>query len=290
MKSFLKVSAWFLYTLGMVLFFTYLLFPSESFRFFAEKELLRRTGAEVRMDGLSLGFPASLTLKGVRVDQEKGLRFFLEQVRLKPAFLALMTAQVGARVEVQGLGGRAEAGLKMPPTSPLKARGYLNLENLAMEALTDLLPEPPPLGIQGRLSGRFVCAPEEEGLGISGSLNLEGGELVLDFPMMDGLNLKLLTLQLESRVQEKNAEIKNLLLAGSFGTLQLQGAMGLPAGPASRLDLSGGIRPDPAFLQQLTRMGGIGPVIGRFVGQREIPVRVGGTLERPQVTLAGMRL
>lgn len=288
MGSWIRAGAWFFYAVGMVLLFMYLLFPAESLRRFTESTVLEKTGVRLEMKELSLHFPASLHLRDCSL--EKDLRIVLEKVRITPSLFAFMKGTPGGDLAVDGLGGSLAAAFRISPSHPFESEGSLHLKNLDMTAVADLSPRPLPFGVKGRLSGRFLALPAEGKLEISGALDMEGADIVLNEPMLASLSLRLVALQLEGRMDARKLDIDNIALSGNFGTLTLRGSISDPMGRSPLLDFSGGIRPDAAFLQQLTRMGGIGPVIGRFVGQREIPVRVAGTLDNPQVSLAGIRL
>lgn len=290
MRSFLKLSAWLLYILGTVLFFVYLLFPAETFRIFAEKEINRRTGMVFQTKSLALTFPLKISMENSTLQGKKGFSLGVEKVALSPSLAAFLRGQAGGKISLRTLGGEMDAVTRMPLASPLGARGQMQLSRLDMEALFSLSPKPLPFGMQGQVSGRFVWEPVEEKLGFRGNLDISGGDLLVDFPMGEFPVIRLNAVQVESHLEKGRLEIENILVTGSFGTLHLKGSITGALGPSGRLNLSGGIRPDSSFLQQLTRMGGIGPVISQFAGQREIPVRIAGTLESPQLTLAGIRL
>ncbi|TYT75760.1 type II secretion system protein GspN [Desulfobotulus mexicanus] len=290
MKSFLKLSAWLFYILGTVLFFVYLLFPADALRIFAEKELHKRTGVVFQVSSLSLVFPLKISMGNSTIEGRKGFSLKAEKADLSPSFTAFFRGQAGGKLSLRTLGGDISAVMRMPMSSPLEARGQMQLSNLDMDALLALSPQPLPFGVQGRVSGRFIWEPVEEKLGVRGNLDISGGDLLVDFPMGEFPAIRLNSVQLESQLEKGRLEIENILVSGSFGTLHLAGSITGVLGPSGRLNLSGGIRPDSVFLQQLTRMGGIGPMVSRFAGQREIPVRIAGTLESPQLTLAGIRL
>ncbi|MCW7752959.1 type II secretion system protein GspN [Desulfobotulus sp. H1] len=289
MKPLMVATAWFLYSLVCLLFFMYLLFPADALRLFAEGEIQRQTGMEVHLDDVSLRFPMTLVAGPCTIQRKEGPEFVMEKIRFRPFLTSFLLGDMGGSFHGKMLEGTVDVSLRMPRDSWLTSEGVLLLKGLDLAALVSLVPRLLPFDIHGKGSARMVWKPDGGGLDIRGRVDLDGGNMAFLFPAFQPPALRLTSLELESRVEHGQLEVASILATGNFGNLHLKGSItGFPAGSA-RMSLAGGIRPDPVFLQELTAMGGMGPVISRFAGQREIPLRMAGTLERPQVSLAGMR-
>lgn len=289
MKRVMTGVGWAVYTCMAVVGFLYLSFPAEPVRNGMETFVSHQLQQEVSIGALDLHPPCALIAKDCRIRQKAGDPVLLEQVMVRPKLFAFASGKVGGAIASDLFGGKLEGDFCFSPSNPFSGNGSLGFTSLDLATLTGFLKDL-PVTLTGDLSGRILWSPEEDAAKISGVFDMPATEVQLTLPLPVA-PIRVQHAVVNGNLDKKRFAVKEVRVSGSFGTVLLSGEITNPlGGNRARLQLSGGIRPDPQFVNQLTKMGGIGAMVSRFVGQKEIPIEINGTAARPRLRVAGMRI
>ncbi len=275
------------YIVLVTLFFLYYLFPAESLKNYVVTKV-QGINPQIRitLDNVTPSFPLGFVLKDVSVSYEENPVFEAELLRLSPSFLSLLTGKSAFKFKCHAYGGK----IKGRAGVPLFGGGIDNMFAKAdltdvqigkVQALKTMLPQ---YGLSGVLNGDIVFTADKKNKRTMTS-NLTATDSKVDFLIffygIETLSFKEVdaTLKLKNDILTVEKFVSNSTdLGGSVtGTVTLKNPF-----RRSKLDLEGDVTPGPAVLDKMEKLG---PMVKMLLksrpGDKGIPVRLTGTIERP---------
>ena len=293
-KWLIKVFGYLLYTLAVVAFMLWFLFPGAAVKTRLESELQSLTpDLQWKIGKIGLVLPGDMRFSDVKIsgkNKSKEPLFMIDSLSLRPALLAYLKDKkpvAGYRLGI--LDGSVNGRLSLADDhNSFQYTGQAN--GIKIVGLKKILHDLDRT-VSGTLSGSFTGKGTLRGSGaveLEGNVKLLKGKIAFRVPVL-GME-KLAFNQVSSRlkygpggIRLVNGTIESRLLAGDFtGTVKPVAGIG-----RSTLHLSGALVPRPEFLSTI----GDGTVVNLVKRQLEggkLPFTISGTLKEPGIVFTGL--
>ncbi|MFP4193970.1 MAG: type II secretion system protein GspN [Desulfobacterales bacterium] len=284
-----NIKKWFIYTLyvlGLALLFLYLCFPSESFTRYAEHLAgAAAPGLEVSVEGLGPGFPPSMTAKKMELSYRESEPVLFENLEITPVYLDFLIGKPFFSIRTEAAEGLIKGRVGTKSASEKDGRQIslqMDLNGLRTGALSPVLEVISGYTAEGGLEGRIEYTGTSDLQG-TGSAVFGLGEGVLNLnPSFYGFEkIEFSQMQSEMEIKDRNLSITDLSFSGRQFSLKGSGRiiMSFPV-EESRVNFSAKVTPHSAMRKSIGNM-----LPERYKGQDEIPVRITGTVGRPNLSL-----
>lgn len=267
--------------------FLYLRFPTDTVKDFISAQI-SQAAPDVKLDieTLSPNFPAGVTLENVDLAYQNQLLFTAEQAKISTRPTSLISAQKSISYDLATSGGqiKGRAVIRSDGNGPgvdVKANvKSIQLKNIpAIEAFSGY-------NVSGILDGSVNV----NGSGRNGSAQTAFTisqcviELAQPFFGIAKLNFQLIDAELAmngQRVIVKKCDLNGEEVDGRItGSLTVRQPYG-----RTRLNLSGVLKPQPAFNAKLSKMIPVALLSGTNIQRKGIPFKITGTLDKPGYSL-----
>lgn len=278
-----KWTAYIAYILAVAALFLYMLFPSDTVKTYLGHRLAQiSSDVSFTIEALSPSVPPGVAVENVDVTFQGNPAVTLNQLTVKPAYLRLLRTQPA--VNFHGLLADGEINGQAALQSESETRSVesdMTFEGIDLSQIP-LLKTVSPYTIAGKAGGT-VHHRTTSGPWGTGSANVEVTEcrVTLKQPIMGIGELELDRIAAEAEMNNRQVKVAQLRFEGPSvsgngkGTLQMRQPI-----ENSRINLTGTVKPRPQLLQSI---GGLFPK--RYLDEGGIPVRITGTLKRPNVGL-----
>lgn len=279
-----------LYTICAIIFFLYILFPSEKIKQFIEyKVSSTKPGYTAEIQDIKPAFPPGLTLYSASIFNIDGLLVDVDKTRIIPSLLSLTGSAPEFKIKANAYNGTIDTKVKLnkdeqtdSPGIAIESdsvlQGIKTGQITALQDLSDYI-------IDGNLGGKIIY----KGTGKKGvadaDIIISDCNVELKTPFF---NLKSLTFsQIDAKMtlhNFQNLQLKETIIKGNQAGGNISGTITLkkPSGK-SILNLSGTITPQPALISKLGGMAAM--FLKQKQGNKGFPFKITGTLEKPRFSL-----
>lgn len=273
-----------LYTAAVVLFFLYVLFPSEAIDAYIVSAARKvRPNATISIDSIAPAIPPGVRASGVTFSEGGPLEISLEQLDIVPQLRTLFGPAPAFALRGRSYDGRMTGRIIINRDRTLLSL-HADLADMQIERMA-VVQQISGHHVSGTLSGT-IDYEKTDGTGrLTANLKASDCRMNLEVP---GVNLKELTFtEVNARLTASNASdlrIESMTAKGSQVNGDLSGAIRLKAPHArSELDLTGSVKPHPSFIS------GLGSAVSMLFqnrsGNNTFPFIIKGTIESPDFLL-----
>ena len=272
-----------LWTLASLLFFLWFLFPGA----FVETLVEARAHGSVDVKGVGLALPLGLKAKAVSYLSPNFSPVAARDVRVTPAWLAMVTSSPGVRVKASCFGGTVKTSMRVAYKGSWRSIDA-KAEAISLAALLpyleSLLPVKMILSGLGEARLDLVWDPVIEG---DGKVVLSQVVVGFDDPLIPVDALTFSTVTAEVAVKGQTLTLSRFHVEGTEVNAELRGTVTLPGRMASsRINLTGTVDPDPAFVKILSDRVPLAMLVDpKLLKRGRIPLRITGSLAAPRVSL-----
>lgn len=278
-----------LYALGAFIFFLWYLFPSDYFADYLEAQAkVYGNGMDVTIRDAGPSFPLALTMKGVECTIPTGARVVVDKMSIRPGIMALIRGNTEFSFSMDLFDGNVSGYVNVPENNLRKASFEdMEVSDVNLSLLTPFMAVYlPGYSIAGRLNARGSYSSEGRGTGM---VNLDVKDLVVELekPFFSVNKLTFNDISSEMEIKSKKLQIKECMIDGQEVGGSVKGSVFIRQ-PLDRstLRISGTVKPDKKFLEELGKRV---PVEG-FIGKKmnadgEIPFRISGVAKSPRYSL-----
>jgi type II secretion system protein N len=286
-----KLKTWVLYPgyiICVTVFFLYMLFPQEA----ALEYLSGYLGEHypdyaVTADTIKPDFPPGLKLDGVDIRFQGEKWVSLEQLHIRPKYLAVFSTVKTVRFKGKAYQGdlwgtidfkKTAESYEMEASAELK--GILLKENEHLQTLSGRK-------IAGRLDSTFVYGSEKgEDKRLNVNLHIADGEVGLTNPVFSINNLAFETVDAELVVDRRSLKLKRCTVDGNQVKGDVAGVV-LFRQPfeRSRLEFKGNVAPQHLLMASLKKALPKSMLPSKKTGEKGFPVKLYGTIEKPKFSL-----
>jgi type II secretion system protein N len=267
--------------------FLYLRFPADTVKDFISAKVSQSTpGMEVTIEKLSPKLPTGTTLENVELEYEKQLLLTVEQAKIsaRPSTLmgnnkavSYLLSTSGGEVKGRAIFMNDVAG----PSVDVKARfSSIQLGDIpAIETFSGYK-------IEGILDGIVNVNGSDRNGTAQTAFTISQCAINLVQPLLglEKLNFQLIEIELAmigQRVRVKKCNLNGEEVDGRItGSLTVRNPYGL-----TRLNLSGVLKPQPAFSAKLSKKIPVALLSGTNIQRKGIPFKITGTIDRPGYSL-----
>ncbi|MGM0453612.1 MAG: type II secretion system protein GspN [Thermodesulfobacteriota bacterium] len=278
-----KWAAYIAYTVLVTVLFLYLLFPSDTVKSYIGHRLAG-LAPEISfdIDTLYPRIPPGLAVKNADVTYQNNPAVTLTQLSVQPAYLSLLGAEpavnFNGRLADGTLSGRA--GLQTGTENQAIAT-ELTFDGIELKKIP-LIETLSPHRFSGQAAGEIQHQTQAGSWGTGrGTVRLTECRVVFNRSILGIDELQFDRIAAEAKIENQRVEVTQIQFDGSMlsgsgkGSLQMRQPI-----ENSRIDLTGSIKPHAELLKSA---GGLIPK--RYMDEGGIPVRITGTLNRPDFSL-----
>jgi type II secretion system protein N len=285
MKSLKKWLFYIAFTLVAIGCFLYLLFPSETFKGAVSAYLLRALpDYQIQIDRLKPVLPLGLAFESVTVSQKDTLWAQIDQLKISPHFTSLLSPRKTLNFRGLAYQGGLRGNVHVNETEKgTRTDVSLNLTDIQLSAIATLQER---LGrkLSGIVTGDVdIIDKDGPARSIKGKLNVTDVRLALSNPIIKIEEVALNNVEVEFAVNKQVFSLKQMVakdgqVEGSLtGTIMIRKPMG-----KSRINLRGSFFPQEVLLASIQ-----GLLPGNLfkqgtLGDKGMPIRIYGTLEKPK--------
>jgi type II secretion system protein N len=273
------------YILVATIFFAYYLFPSDAAKkYISENLTATHPELNITIDRVTPAFPPGLRLQAINFYQRDALLLEVEQIKIVPGYLSLFSPVIDFAFK-----GRAYAGL-------LEGRGNITKNRAARQIMTGArfsgiqiekiaaIQDLAGLKISGLLEGKAEYNFSQKSSGnLSAQLALSDCEIGLKAPIFNLETFSFSKIETEIALNYHELKIKKTIIKGSQMDGTLAGFVTLK-NPVNKsvLNISGRVTPQP---QLFSKLGSILPGNKKMSGKKGFSVKLGGTLDKPEISI-----
>lgn len=282
-----------LWTLTSLLFFLWLLFPGAFAESLIEAYAHGKLGrGVVDVAGVHPALPVGLAMDGVTMDLPQGA-ITARDVRVTPAWLTVMTLKPGGRLNAVAFGGHLTAEVRTGYTGGGWRRLTGQMEAMDLATLSPFLEGMLPVAVSltGQGAGTLALAREGEGTASdmtgSAEINLSDVGVAISDTFFPVKKLSFAAVSADMAIKGRTLTLDRLYLEGSEVDAELKGRVILDRRMASsRIDITGILTLAPDFVKALSKGLPLAMLVDPNVLKRgRIPIRIGGTLGSPRISL-----
>lgn len=287
MKSFKHIALYGIYFIGVVIFFLYYLFPSDSVKAYILSQMQSATGGyQIVIDKIKPVFPPGLRLYGIRISPRGNSWLEADSLRIIPKPWTFFGSVFTLKFECQLYGGLISGNVGIAGRSFKNADIEATIEKIALEKI-GMIETLSSYRINGSMAGkvRFQYQPRQSkgsGRVVLTDLDIQLPEAVIG---LDRLNMQSVDgdILLKSRRQ---LEIQRCVFKGKQVNGDIAGLITVKMPfDASALSIRGTARPHPSFIAEMAKEFPVAALFENKTGQGSIPFRIDGTLKNPAFSL-----
>lgn len=287
MGSIQKIVLYVAFTVVFTVVFLYLLFPSDTLRAYIVSQIQHSAPElSVEIGKVTPAFPPGLGLANIICEYQEIPMVTASQATIRPALLKLLGSEKVADFHVLTSEGRIDGRTTIREGKQTLLSVDADIDQIALEEIAGLRAIPDYI-ISGLLSGKidYKATPGRSGSG-SADLLVANAKLELINPMfgMEGFAFPSIEAQLNlspRRLQLRRCTLKGNEIDGNIsGSVMLRAPLG-----QSRLNLSGVLRPHAEFMAKLKTSMPVALLGGKNLGQKGLPFRITGTIDKPGFSL-----
>ena len=279
-----------LYGAVCLLFFLWVLFPADYFADYLENMAARQGGGlSMEIGRARPSLPFGITMTDVYVNMGEQTRLKADYLKVSPGLFSLLGKSPAISFSSGIFGGKVKGKVRWLSS----ARGALAVEKLSVEDADLAMVKQqapgilPNYSIKGVLSADGHYTPEGRG---NGKINVNIKELMFETkqPIFTINNLNFNDISVNMDIKNRKCEIEQCVIEGNEIDGAMKGSV-LIREPLERstLKLTGTLKPEKAFLDQLRKTMPVEAVVGNQMNdQGEIPFNVSGMLGAPSYTLS----
>ena len=282
MKIFKSRISWTIYIICAALFFLYALFPSDMVKeYLADWVHQTHPNLAIKMGRVRPIIPPGLKLYDVSV-YHRGQRIAeLEDLKIAPDILSLLSATTHLNFKGDGYGGILKGGIDISGDSPQRdvvvGAVLAGIQVSRIEALKSLT----AYKISGNLNATLTFRPNMPAEALTGNLTLTKGQIEFSAPIMKQDSINFDTIEAELIFNGSSLTIKHCRIDGNLLDADVSGSIKLAGRSASKiLDLSGPVKPHETLL------GKMGQNVSELIERRNlqnqgIAFKIKGPLDSP---------
>lgn len=282
MKIFKSRFFWTIYIICAALFFLYALFPSDMVKeYLADWVHQTHPNLAIQMGRVRPIIPPGLKLYDVSV-YHRGQRIAeLEDLKIAPDILSLLSATTHLNFKGDGYGGILKGGIDISGASPQRdvvvGAVLAGIQVSRIEALKSLT----SYKISGNLNATLTFRPNMPAEALTGNLTLTKGQIEFSAPIMKQDSINFDTIEAELIFNGSSLTIKHCRIDGNLLDADVSGSIKLAGRSASKiLDLSGTVKPHETLLVKMGQ--NVSQLIERRNLQNQgIAFKIKGPLDSP---------
>ncbi len=267
--------------------FLYVRFPSDTVKEFISAKVNQSTpGVEISMDRLSPRLPAGATLENVRFEYERQLLLTAEYTKISARPLTLISGKKAFSYLLSTSGGEVKGRAilindAVGPGVDLKARfNAIQLQEIpAIEAFSGYR-------VEGILDGIINVNGSDRNGAAQTAFTVSECAINLAQPLLGLEKLNFQLIEVELAMNGQRVVVKKCNLNGEEVDGRITGSLTVrnPYGQ-TRLNLSGVLKPQPAFSAKLSKKIPTVLLSGTNIQRKGIPFKITGTIDRPGYSL-----
>lgn len=274
------------YTFLSVLFFAYILFPSDVVQAYLSARMQERFPAlDITIGSVKPGFPLGIQCNRVNVAYNEMPVLDAEQLTLSPGLFSLFRESLRIYFDCDAYHGNMSGHLDL-----LRDKGRITADagvaDVRLEDLT-ILQDFVPHALKGRLSGKIGCDVGMSGAGRSVRASLKLVEAGVEFagPFYGLEKLAFDEIDADLSLEETRLKVDRLTVKGPDANGSVGGTIIL-RNPVDRsmLNLSGEVIPQPLLIDKLRKKFPVDAFL-KQPGNNKIPFRIGGTPDSPRFSM-----
>jgi type II secretion system protein N len=287
MASIQKIVGYIAFTVVMVVVFLYLLFPKESLRAYIQAQIQQNLpDVSMEIGQVSAAFPPGLNLTNILCEHQEMPLVAAKRATIRPALLKILGSKKVLNFDVETSEGRIDGQGILRTGKQGEFSLDADIDQIALQEIAALEAFPDYI-ISGLLSGKvnYKLVPGRSGSG-SADLVVTAAKFELADPLFGIENLNFASIEAQLNLSPHRLQLRRLNLTGNevdgsiSGSLMLRTPMN-----QSRLNLAGVLRPHAEFMAQLQRTVPMALLGGQNLGQKGLPFRITGTIEKPSFSL-----
>ncbi len=290
MTNFTKYVLWGLYGFLAVVFFMYVQFPSERVRdYLLSSTVITEWDIALNTDKVKPIFPPGLKLLPASISHKASVWLSLDQLTVTPSLLSIFRSNRTFHVAGKAYGGSLNSRIDINTSNDVRqVHAATTLSAIGIqnhEALNNLLGRK----ISGTLSGNLEYdAVNPKTKKLDAKLTLSDSQIEAMYPLFSIKQFDFDYIQAElaasnTQVRVKECSFKGRQVNGRFsGMIILRQPLN-----KSMINLTGRLHPSETFLSDIKKNFPLSLFDSYRQAQNGIPVRIGGTLEQPTVSLTG---
>ncbi|MBF0224446.1 MAG: type II secretion system protein GspN [Desulfobacterales bacterium] len=293
MKNLLKWIGYFVYCIGVAIFFIYYLFPSDDAKNFAEYKL-NRIDNRIKTDinGIKPCFPPGLQFSGVNILNKDEKVLFLNELKLYPHFFSVFRPLISVSYRIKAYDGIIKGTVDV--AKKLKAKNMFVESNLSKININKIpeINNIKDFNIAGLVTGNIKFDKNEANkfYKVEIDIKIAQGKMWLAKPILgiSELNNFIVTsIKAEAEIDNFNINIKSLSVKSEQSDISVSGAIVINNNDIknSSLNLSGNIQPNPSFLSQLGKKLPINAIFKNKPSKDGFPFKLTGSPKRPSFSL-----
>jgi len=273
------------YVILVTLFFLYILFPSEVAKKYIISGLTRiNPDFDITISKVKPDFPPGIKLYNVGAYYKGDSIFDAEKILLSPAILSFFAGRLSLDIGSSLYAGLIEAKVDFSWKKFLPEKAYIRMDDIQIGEII-MLKNLIPHDLEGVLNGNITYeAGEAKNISVISDILLSefGIEFLSPYYSLETLSLKNIEADLE--LNGNQLKVNRFTNTGGDADGSLSGSV-LIRNVIGRsvLNLKGSVRPNLVFIEKLGKKN---PVVKVFFkkssGNRDIPIHIQGTLERPR--------
>jgi len=280
------ISPWLLYSLyflSVTVFFLYYLFPADAVKGYVQSLTSQLDPALlVTIGQVRPAFPVHVRLSNVSMQHNRQLLMKADKITIAPRFFPFLTGKKGFTISSHVYDGTVKGKMIMASDGPV---GQLQLSALNLEKI-QALKRFDQLDPAGKLNCRLDFAPKNNTMSAEGNFDIVDFTVNIEetFPGMTALSFSSLVGKIG--FSGNRLTISDVKARGRQTDAGINGALTL-GNPLmeSKLDLLVTIRPHAEIIAALRRNPAFQWLSAKTVGKSGFPMRIGGTVEDPEVSL-----
>jgi type II secretion system protein N len=287
MASIQKIIGYIAFTVVMVVIFLYLLFPKESLRAYIQAQIQQNLpDVSMEIGRVSAAFPPGLNLANILCEHKEMPLVAAKRATIRPSLLKILGSEKVLNFNVATSEGSIDGQGILRTAKQGEFSVDADIDQIALQEIAALEAFPDYI-ISGLLSGKvnYKAVPGRSGSG-SADLVVTAARFELVNPLFGIENLNFDSIEAQLNLSPRRLQLRRCDLSGNevdgsiSGSLMLRTPMN-----QSRLNLAGVLRPHAEFMAQLQRTVPMALLGGQNLGQKGLPFRVTGTIEKPSFSL-----
>jgi len=272
-----------LYFLAVTAVLLYMLFPADTVKRYVESLGSRLDPAlQTTVDRVRPAFPASVRLSGIRLRYNRRLLFGADRATVSPRLMAYLAGKRGYTLRCETYGGRITARLEIASDQPA---GRIRIDALDLSKIP-LLQGLGRLKPAGRLDLAVDFRTTDGVLTGKGGFHVRDLKVHLEEMVPAAAELSFASVDGKLRLEGKQLTITGGRAKGRQADAAIQGSLNVTAPfTESGLDLSLTLRPHAEFIAALRKDPSLRWLSAGMAGSRGLPLRIFGTIEKPQVAV-----
>jgi type II secretion system protein N len=277
---------YFLFILGITVFFIYYLFPSDKIKDLITVHVNKAyPGITITVDHITPAFPPGLRLYDVNFYHTQDPLFRMDRIKIAPGLLSLFRSKVIFSFNGSAYTGMLEGRGELTKNTPeVIIDGKLSgIRIKEISAIEDFIGR----SLSGVLDGNFTYrSKNESGDNLKAELALSNGQLELSAPLLQLEHLAFKKITADLAMKNMNLKIKKCIINGDQMDGSISGSVTLKNIPGqSYLKLSGTIQPHPLFIENLENVLPATLLSKKISGKNGVHIRIYGTLDNPRLFL-----